>query len=80
MKRLSGVTDNRKGLSQTTHAACCHCLKKLHPLEVLEWCDEDEDGVGQTALCPHCGIDAVVAYSGNLDDDWLRTYGAKLFS
>jgi hypothetical protein len=80
MKRLSGISGNRHILSQATQAACAHCLRELHTLEVLEWCDEDELGVGQTALCPHCGIDAVVAYSGDLDQDWLRTYGAKLFS
>jgi hypothetical protein len=80
MKRISGITDNREALTQSTQAACCHCFRKLHPLEIVEWCDENVDGVGQTALCPHCEIDAVIAYSGDLDEEWLHAYGAKLFS
>ncbi len=30
------------------------------PSEIEEWIDEDENEVGQTALCPKCGIDSVI--------------------
>jgi hypothetical protein len=26
-----------------------------------EWCDTDKEDVGQTALCPFCGVDSVLA-------------------
>ncbi|HUU60694.1 MAG TPA: hypothetical protein VMZ50_14330, partial [Phycisphaerae bacterium] len=27
---------------------------------IKEWVDEDRPGHGRTAMCPHCGIDAVI--------------------
>ena len=30
------------------------------PAEILDWVDEDETGMGQTALCPKCGTDSVI--------------------
>jgi hypothetical protein len=38
---------------------CFHCLRIFAPSAIQDWCDE-RDGVGQTALCPFCGIDAVI--------------------
>ena len=80
MQRLSTLTGNRAALSTASQAVCCYCLRAFHPVDILEWCDEDQAGVGQTALCPHCGVDAIVAFAGDLDDDWLRAWNAKLFS
>ena len=34
---------------------CFHCLATFAPAEVEEWWDDD-----QTAVCPRCGIDAVL--------------------
>ena len=39
---------------------CFYCLAIFSPTEILDWVDEDESGVGRTALCPRCGIDAVI--------------------
>lgn len=42
-------------------ASCFHCLKTFVPKNIQEWADEvrwtDE---GQTAICPNCGIDAIL--------------------
>jgi len=38
---------------------CFHCCKTFPPSSISEWIDEYE-GMGQTALCPHCGIDSVI--------------------
>jgi len=38
---------------------CFYCLKIYSPKDIIEWCDED----GDTALCPHCGIDSVIGES-----------------
>ena len=35
---------------------CFYCLKIFSPNEITDWTDD-----GKTALCPHCGIDAVIA-------------------
>lgn len=36
---------------------CCSTFKSLL---IKDWIDGDENGEGQTALCPHCGIDSVI--------------------
>lgn len=46
--------------SQT--CGCFYCLSVFTPGEIVEWTDETE-GVGQTALCPRCGIDSVIGSS-----------------
>jgi hypothetical protein len=39
--------------SQT--CACFHCQTFFAPERIIEWTD-----AGETALCPHCAIDAVL--------------------
>lgn len=40
---------------------CFFCEAVFAPTEVEEWVDDPGDtGVGQTALCPRCGIDSVI--------------------
>ena len=34
---------------------CFHCCRKFLPKEINEWVDD-----GNTALCPYCGVDAVL--------------------
>jgi hypothetical protein len=34
---------------------CFYCLKTCNPSDVVEWTDG-----GETALCPHCGIDSLL--------------------
>ena len=46
---------NRDGLLPGTQAACYHCLNVFPAEEVTEFTDAEE-----TALCPKCGIDAVL--------------------
>jgi hypothetical protein len=45
-------------LSET--CGCFFCLRTFKPALITDWVDETDDGVGQTALCPYCGIDAVI--------------------
>jgi hypothetical protein len=37
------------------------------PDEIFEWTDEDKDRQGQTAICPRCGIDAVIGDKSGFD-------------
>lgn len=39
---------------------CFNCCKTFDPALIDEWVDEDGSGVGQTAMCPFCGIDSVI--------------------
>ena len=51
---------NRRNVLVADVCGCFYCLRMFHPSTITEWVDENEEGVGQTALCPHCGIDSVI--------------------
>lgn len=58
---------NRAELLAGDLCGCYHCLRTFGP-EALgkdDWCDEP-DGEA-TALCPHCGIDAVIGSGSGLE-------------
>ncbi len=46
---------HREELSESDLCGCFYCEKTFRPAEIAEWIDDD-----QTALCPRCGIDAVI--------------------
>jgi NAD-dependent SIR2 family protein deacetylase len=37
------------------YCGCFHCLLVYEATEVVDWIDD-----GETPLCPHCGVDAVM--------------------
>lgn len=49
---------NYEQLKASPRCGCFYCGRIYDPREIKEWI-EDRDGL--TALCPHCGIDAVIA-------------------
>jgi hypothetical protein len=51
---------HRKYVLQSETCGCFYCFALFPPSEIVEWVDDDDSGVGQTALCPSCGIDAVL--------------------
>ena len=55
---------HRDLLVKSDRAGCFHCGAVFSPSEISEWIDGDEHsgrgGEGVTALCPKCGIDAVL--------------------
>lgn len=73
---------------------CFYCLETFRPDEIIEWHLEDESGIGQTALCPKCGIDSVIgsdsgypiehSFLKKMKDfwfspsEWSKTMGASL--
>jgi len=48
-------THHRSSLMQSEKCGCFHCLAVYPPSEIDDWIDGDD-----TALCPKCGIDAVI--------------------
>jgi len=52
-------TDHRKEILECEQCGCFYCLAVFGPGEIKKWIDEVEE-VGQTALCPVCGIDSVI--------------------
>ena len=53
--------NNRKKLMDTQVCGCFYCMRIFDPKEIT-WTDETDD----TAMCPYCGIDAVIAQSDDL--------------
>ncbi|MBO5541112.1 MAG: hypothetical protein J5980_09230 [Muribaculaceae bacterium] len=47
--------DNRHEIERSMECACFDCGEIYNASEVTEWADN-----GNTALCPHCGIDCVL--------------------
>lgn len=43
-------------IQQNQKCGCFYCLKIFDATEITDWVDDE-----QTAICPHCGIDAVLA-------------------
>ena len=57
---------HRETLLLSEFCGCFHCCEIYSPKLIDEWVDEDEAGIGQTAMCPKCGIDSVISVSGNV--------------
>ena len=58
MDYIPFATHNYDAIMISTECGCCYCLQRYNPKEVVEWCDKQHSS--PTAICPRCGIDAVV--------------------
>ncbi len=52
--------NNRDALLKSTICGCHLCRRVFSSSEIHDWTDEDGQGIGQTALCPRCGLDGVL--------------------
>jgi hypothetical protein len=52
--------EHREETLKSEKCGCFHCKKIFSPANIQEWVDYDYKGIGQTALCPICGEDAVL--------------------
>jgi hypothetical protein len=50
---------NREELEASEACGCIACERIYFPSEIVDWVDE-------TALCPHCGVDAVVGSASGI--------------
>lgn len=70
--------NNRTTLTSSYAVGCFYCIQIYSPRDIVEWIDKD-----QTALCPRCGIDAVLCSNGlfmvdipfleQMNSYWFRT-------
>jgi hypothetical protein len=70
-------SNHQKQLTEDEICGCFYCLKIYHPREINHWV-KDTDG---TALCPHCGIDAVIGQSSGypITPEFLKQMKAYWF-
>jgi NAD-dependent SIR2 family protein deacetylase len=60
-------SSHRALVERSRVCGCFYCCEVFPPSEVREWIDE-----GETALCPRCGIDAVLPDSVGFTDEFLK--------
>ena len=57
---------HEKDVLKSKLCGCFYCVSIFSTSEINEWIDEPNDcprGQGRTAVCPNCGIDAVLPES-----------------
>ena len=57
---------HRDEITKSDKCGCFYCKKVFPSTEIREWIDEDVSSVGQTALCPQCGVDSVIGDKSGL--------------
>lgn len=57
---------NREEIVKSELCGCFYCEATFAPSEIEDWVDEGKNSIGQTALCPKCGIDSVVGSKSGL--------------
>ena len=80
-------TRHGKHIASSEWAGCFFCLSIFAPAEITEWIDEPPGGDGRahpppgdTALCPRCGMDAVLPSAAiPIDRDLLERMAAVYF-
>ena len=62
---------NRKQLEKSNMCGCFDCVKIFTPSEIEEYIEEEPD---DTAICPYCGIDAVIGESSGypMTEDFMK--------
>jgi hypothetical protein len=55
---------NKEGITASDVCGCFYCKTTFDSDKVVEWTDIGH-AKGSTALCPNCGIDAVIGSSSN---------------
>lgn len=68
--RTCDCTHNRAALARSEIAVCFYCFEQYPPAQITAWCDGADDP--QTAICPNCGVDAVVGFNGQVDLNWIK--------
>lgn len=51
---------NKPYLLHDSRCGCYYCLKIFSPIEITRYADDNSIG---TAICPYCGVDAVIGES-----------------
>jgi len=49
---------NKEEILASEQCGCFYCLRIFGPKEIITWCPEKNNG--ETAICPHCHVDAVI--------------------
>jgi hypothetical protein len=72
---------HREEIISSKICGCFYCLATFSPNEIIDWIDE-KDNIGQTALCPRCGIDSVIGIESGfpISQEFLKKMHQYWFS
>ena len=64
---------HRDEIQNSEICGCFYCLAIFKP-QVLEYWIDEKDGIGQTCLCPKCGIDSVIGSESGypINEEFLK--------
>jgi len=65
----SHSSNHRQEIEESDLCGCFYCCSIFLPQLIEDWVDEGDNEVGQTALCPRCGIDSVIGSKSGLRID-----------
>ena len=70
-------TCHREAIQKDEKCGCFYCMRIFSPKEIFFWIDREK-----TALCPHCGIDAVIGESSGypINEEFLKTMNKYWFA
>jgi len=70
--------ENKEALLKDKVCGCFYCLEIFNPKEIEIWL---HDKNGETAVCPYCGIDAVIGESSGfaITKEFLRRMSLYYF-
>ena len=68
-------SQHRKQIQHAGKAGCFYCLAFFDPAGITEWIEEET-----TALCPKCGIDAVLPVDEQVTPEFLKAMQQKWFA
>ena len=74
-------SNHRELLSTAERCGCFYCCAEFGPGAIMDWVDPASDDMqaGTTALCPRCGIDAVIPLDPGMDVHFLERMKAHWF-
>lgn len=62
---------NRAFIQKSKVCGCFQCSSIFSPNQIIDWACES-NGQGETAFCPHCGIDSVIGdFNCQIDKKFL---------
>jgi hypothetical protein len=76
---------HEQAILKSNVCGCFNCLSFFPPSQIIDWVEERENcprGPGKTALCPECGIDAVLPdiIKEGLSEGLLRAMREEYFN
>ena len=65
---------HRNEILQSDICGCFNCLNIFSPSDIEHWIDKNQNGIGQTAMCPKCSVDTVLGskFGYTINSDFLK--------